>query len=824
VGVVIGQSIGLARTVARLRESEEQSRSVLEAVPSGVLRADRLGRFVSANAAAERILGVDRDVIFTRTIGDEAWDLRSPDDDLPLTITTSVTERTARAESIRELEFQLKRPNGGLVAISMNVEPFRDHEGRNAGGIFAITDITSRKRADGALRQRVRQQEVVARFGQFALKATSVGHLFEEAVAATSQSIEVSRVAVYALLPGTHQLTLAAGIECRERLVPGSLTLAVDRDSQVGFTILNGGPVVADDLSTETRFGVPQWLRELGIVSSISVLIPGQPAPRGVLVAKSTEPRAFQEDDVHFIGAIATTLAAAIARLQSEEAVRASEKSYRRIVETTSEGIWTIDSDEVTTYVNQQLADMLGYRVEDIVGNTLYNFMTAENARIARDSIAQQLSEGQAQFEFQFRRKDGAVVQTWVRANALTSPDGQREGALAIVTDVTARKNLESQLQQAQKMEAIGQLAGGVAHDFNNLLTAINGFSELLVNRTSLTPTQRDYVAQIIHAGGSAAGLTRQLLAFSRRQITTPRDLDLNETVGELAKMLQRIIGDDVTISVFPGPGLGTIRADVGQIEQVLLNLATNARDAMPPGGHLRIETANAEMDEEQASFFVDAKPGPYVVLSVIDSGVGMDAALQARIFEPFFTTKETGKGTGLGLAAVHGIVKQNGGSIAVTSEVGVGSTFKVYFPRVAVAEQSPESTQVLATRLRGTETILVVEDDAQLRALTRTLLAGIGYTILEAGDGAAALAVAEQYEDPIHLLLTDVVMPKLGGRILSERLSTRYPAMKVVFVSGYTDDIVVRHGVVNATVEFLQKPFSMDALRNKVRDVLDAS
>ncbi len=384
------------------------------------------------------------------------------------------------------------------------------------------------------------------------------------------------------------------------------------------------------------------------------------------------------------------------------------------------------------------------------------------------------------------------------------------------------RKQLEQQFLQSQKVEAIGQLAGGVAHDFNNLVTIISGYSHLLLE--ALPPDERihGYVMEIQHAGERAAALTRQLLAFGRRQVLQPQVLDLNGVVANMDKMLRRLIGEDVDLVTACLEGLGRVKVDPGQIEQVIMNLAVNARDAMPRGGKLTLETANVELDEAYARDHVAVKPGPYVMLAVSDTGCGMDAETQKHIFEPFFTTKEQGKGTGLGLATVYGIVKQSGGNIWVYSEPGRGTTFKIYLPRMDEAVKMKGHSESPAATARGTETVLLVEDEDAVRTLVRGVLESSGYQVLEANGGTQALLISERYKKPIHLMLTDVVMSQMGGRELAEQLVGRHPETKVLYMSGYTDNAIVHHGVLDADTPFLQKPFAPDAVARKVREALD--
>ncbi len=398
-----------------------------------------------------------------------------------------------------------------------------------------------------------------------------------------------------------------------------------------------------------------------------------------------------------------------------------------------------------------------------------------------------------------------------------------QERTAALSAEITERKQLEAQLLQSQKMEAVGRLAGGIAHDFNNLLTVIKGYSELLVEEVGGDGRLRRAAEEIDKAADRAALLTRQLLAFSRRQVLEPEVLDLNDVVANMDKMLRRLIGEDIDLVSVRRPGLGRVKADPGQIEQVIMNLAVNARDAMPQGGKLTLETANVELDEVYARNHVAITPGSYVMLAVSDTGCGMDAETQARIFEPFFTTKELGKGTGLGLATVYGIVKQSGGYIWVYSEPGQGTTFKVYLPRLEEAVETAQPEREIVRPARGSETVLLVEDEENVRQLVRQTLEKNGYTVLEARAGAEATQLSAQHPGPIHLMLTDVVMPKMSGRELAERLALLRPGIKVLYMSGYTDNAIVHHGVLDPGTAFLQKPFTAADLGQKVREVLDS-
>jgi len=495
----------------------------------------------------------------------------------------------------------------------------------------------------------------------------------------------------------------------------------------------------------------------------------------------------------------------------------------RAAVDTSGEVIFMTDPEGLFTFVNPEFTRLYGYTEVEVAGKVTPRIlksgaMDAEHsAQFWRTILSKTVVRG----EITNKTKDGRIVYVASSVNAVLNQQGEISGYLAIQRDITERKRLEEQFTQAQKMEAVGRLAAGVAHDFNNLLTIINGYSDLILDQLPSAEATREPLAEIKNAGERAAGLTRQLLAFSRQQMRTISDLNLNTVIGNSLKMLRRMIGENIRLLYNPVPHLRLINADVGNIEQVLMNLAVNSRDAMPNGGEFSIEATNVDVNEADATQHYPMPQGQYVMLAVSDTGCGMDAETQKRIFDPFFTTKEVGKGTGLGLASVYGIVKQNGGFIWVYSELGKGTTFKIYLPAVAGAEAIVEARKPAAGE--GSETVLLVEDEGKLRVLARRILESRGYKVLEAPGGMEALLVAKQFQGPIHMLLTDLVMPVMGGRELAQELSKQYPQMRILFMSGYTDDTVVRHGILEEGVAFLQKPFAPEALAQKVRQVIDA-
>jgi PAS domain S-box-containing protein len=502
-------------------------------------------------------------------------------------------------------------------------------------------------------------------------------------------------------------------------------------------------------------------------------------------------------------------------------ALRQMEASFSTLVEHAPIGIYRSTPAGRFLSANIALARMLGYdSVADVLALDLtrdvYADPTERQRLLERDAYTEREYDD---VEATWKRKDGGRVTAQLSVRAVRRPDGTVEYYETFVRDLTQQRRLEGQLLHSQKMEAVGRLAGGVAHDFNNLLTVILSYSDLLLEDLPSDAKDREDVEEIRKAAIAASSLTRQLLAFSRQQVLQPRILDINAVVSGTEKLLTRLLGEDVRLSTSLAPDLGNVKVDPGQLEQIIMNLAVNARDAMPRGGKLTIETANVDMDAAYVAGHPVAQPGRYAMLAVSDTGIGMDALTQARIFEPFFTTKEPGKGTGLGLATVYGIVKQSGGFIWVYSEVGHGTSFKIYLPRVDEAAPALGAAPAL---VGGSETVLVAEDVTAVRDVASEMLRRHGYTVLEAADAETALRLARQHQGEIHLLLTDVVMPGASGRELADTLVKLRPNMKVLYMSGYTDDAVVRHGVLQEGIAFLQKPFTPDSLARKLRAVLD--
>jgi len=509
-------------------------------------------------------------------------------------------------------------------------------------------------------------------------------------------------------------------------------------------------------------------------------------------------------------------------RERAEEELREANQTLRSLVQTSPLAIIALDLEGNVKSWNSAAERIFGWTEKEVVGLRIQIIPDDEWDDFYNSLEITRRAGTFTDFETTRMRRDGSLIDVSLSAASLIDGRGNINGSVVVIADITERKHLEEQFRHAQKMEAVGRLAGGVAQDFNNLLTAIIGYSQLALGRLHQEDPMRKEIEEIESAGQRAAGLTNQLLAFSRRQVLQLQVLDLNAVVSDLGKMLKRLIGEDIELATGLGQDIGFFKGDRGQIEQIIMNLVLNSRDAMPDGGKVTIETFNVDLDESYTAEHIDAHPGPHVVLAISDNGCGMDKATQANVFEPFFTTKAQGKGTGLGLSTVYGIVKQSGGHIGLYSEPGSGTTFKVYLPHLDEAGNRREPRASQTESFQGCETVLLVEDEDSVRRLARKILELNGYVVLEAARSDEAWRIYQGHQGPIHLMLTDIVMPGASGRELAQRVAEVQPEMKVIYMSGYTDDAIVKHGVLSANTPFLQKPFAPETLARKVREVLD--
>jgi len=589
--------------------------------------------------------------------------------------------------------------------------------------------------------------------------------------------------------------------------------------------IQHQAPLVVDDARADPCLGpICNLIDPSGTIGLLILPILVEEEMMGCLGVAAVGPRSFSPEEVELAWRVAEQVSGALARARLAQ----TERRLSAAVEQAAEAVMVTDTEGAIRYVNPAFERITGYSRAEVVGQSPRILRSAELDAAFRREMRQVVTAGQVwQERFDYRRKDGSVRVLDLTVAPVRNPVGEIVSYVTTMRDVTREVQLERQFQQAQKMEALGRLAGGVAHDFNNLLTIMELSTRLLERQLHPEDPLREHVQRILEAGQRATRLTRQLLSFSRREVVAPHALNLNQVVGDLGRMLQRIMGEDVRLLTALADDLWPIKMDPAQMDQVILNLVVNARDAMPGGGALTIETDNVILDEAYAASHVEAQPGEHVLLVVSDTGMGMDEEVKAHLFEPFFTTKERGQGTGLGLATVFGIVKQNRGHIEVYSEVGQGTTFKIYLPRTpdagAVPSAPSRAIPPIAARLaRGTETVLLVEDDVHVRDLIVRVLESCGYQVLVAGDGLQALQIGEQHAGAIHLLLTDVGLPKMNGKELAGQLRSARPAMRVLYMSGHSDSAIVRRGVLAPGVALLFKPFTIEDLTQKVREVLE--
>lgn len=584
---------------------------------------------------------------------------------------------------------------------------------------------------------------------------------------------------------------------------------------------------VADVARTQSTFRAPS-AASVGLHGALGFPIVLGAETLGVLEFLSRDIKQPDDEALKMMMAIGSQLGQYIERKRAEASLLQSNQTLQALIQAAPLAIITLDQRSRVTMWNAAAEHIFGWLEAEVMGRPL-PLVPDDTREVFESSILNSASTRAKGRELRLLHKNGTMLDVNLWTAPVTNAHGLIVGTMDLYLDVTGNKSLEAQFRQSQKMEAVGQLAGGVAHDFNNLLSIILGYSELVYSKLADGDPGREPMKQIRNAANRAAGLTRQLLAFGRKQILAPIVLDLNARVAELDQMLRRLIGEDIELKTVLEPDLGRVKADPGQIEQVVMNLVVNARDAMPTGGVLTIETSNAVLTTLQGREHEELAPGPYTLLTVSDTGCGMAEAMKAHIFEPFFTTKEIGKGTGLGLATVFGIVKQSGGFIDVESVPGSGSTFRMYFPQVREStvhkRAAPRASDHGLARLpQGVETVLLAEDEDGMRELAHLVLEAGGYKVLSARDGAEAVQLSQAHADVIHLLLTDVVMPKMSGRQLSDILMLTRPHMKVLYMSGHTDDAIMRHGIRDAGANFLPKPFTPVALVKKVREVLDSA
>jgi PAS domain S-box-containing protein len=774
----------LERAEAERDKAEEELRRerdlvgrIVEMTPTAVVVIDSEGRITFANTQAQETLGLKRqgalqdahyNASYFRFVDYEGNPF--PEKKLPF------PHVVRSGQPVHGFRHAIELDDGRRILLSVNAAPLFDDAGQTVGMVAAVDDVTDQVRSERAIRESEERLRLIT----------------------------------------DNMVDMISQIDVQDRL----LYVSPSHKRVLGYEPLEMlGRSVMEWMHLEDLDGaVEATLKAIASHSSTVRLEYRYRHADGEYLWMESQARLLYDRDGQFAGAIFGSRDISDRR-RAEGALRESEERYRSLFERVPLGLYRTTPEGRILDANPALLEMLGYadRESLLAVNAADVFMDPTDRE--RELAPRDQSEV-SQHETRLRRRDGKVI--WVRDTFRVVRDGAGqvtcyEGSLE---DITERKRLEEQLLQAQKMEAVGRLAGGIAHDFNNLLTVINGYSEILLSTLSPEDPMHADVEEIHRAGERAASLTRQLLAFSRRQVMEFRIIHLNALLTGLGKMLSRLIGEDIRLEFKLAPDLGSIRADPGQIEQVVMNLAVNARDAMPAGGTLTLETANIELNHGTVETYGELTPGPYVLLAISDTGIGMPPEVQQHLFEPFFTTKEVGKGTGLGLATVYGIVKQSGGDIQVQSEPGRGATFGILLPRVV--EEAPVPAMVQGALPRGQETILVVEDQEEVRHLTVQVLQDLGYTMLEASNGKEALQVLQALPARVDLVLTDVIMPEMSGSELLAQLRLSWPNLRALYISGYPADELTHHGILGERVGFIQKPFGPEALAQGVRQALD--
>ncbi|HLW82941.1 MAG TPA: PAS domain S-box protein [Candidatus Acidoferrales bacterium] len=806
---VVGAVVTFRDITARQRaekaqkQAEERFRSIFENAVEGIYQSTPDGKFISVNPAMARMFGYsspDEMIQEVNDIGAQMYTQALHRDEFK-----AIMEKVGTVEGF---ETEVLRRDGGKIWVSETARAVRNVIGRICYYEGTLEDITSRKRSEA-------ERQVSFEIIHAANVTDNLDELLHRIHQSLSRVLYADNCFVALYDPVSCLFTFPFFVDKYDTAFPPQ---TVNR-SCTSYVFRKGEATlipqeVFDQLAEQGEVELvgtpsPSWL-------GVPLRTPS--ATIGVLVVQHYEDEnAYTQRDLEFLTSVGGQIALAIERKRAETALRDSEARLRVLIEQLPAILWTTDTElRFTSSVGAGLA-RLGLKPNEAVGLTLYEFFQTDDRTFPPLAAHRRALTGES-VTFHVEWGGGSYA---CHAEPVRDASGKVTGVISMAFDITDRKQLEAQLRQAQKMEAVGRLAGGIAHDFNNLLMVIQGYAELLLDKLGGEHPLRRNAEQIHDASQRAASLTRQLLAFSRKQMLAPQVLNVQDVVTDMEKILRRLIGEDIELVTRNASELWHVRADRSQIEQVILNLAVNSRDAMPNGGKLTIETANTELDSSYSRHAV-VEPGEYVMLAVSDTGIGMDAATQAHVFEPFFTTKEKGKGTGLGLATVYGIVKQSGGYIWVYSEAGKGATFKVYLPRVEAEVQLALPPAEPKSSRRGSETILLVEDEKGVRDLALEYLADAGYEVLEAENADEALRIARTRPGSIDLLFTDVVMAGLSGRQLAEQMRQLRPGIRVLYMSGYADEAIVHHGILGRGMALLQKPFTLNSLALKVRETLD--
>lgn len=793
---------------ADVPDSQARSQALLEAIPDLILHVDGQGRYLHVKPSPDFY-----PLVFAEDVAGKTLANTLPPEYAKVLL--SYVHLAIEQRQIQQTE---------LYMVEQGRPVYREARFAACGAdevVIIIRDISEHKRIGEEITRRNRELDLLNRIIAASASALDVESILDTVCRELALALDLPQAAAALLNDSKSEAVVLA--EYRAEGQPSALnsTIPVVGNQFFQYLLSNKVPLVVTNAQTDPQLApIHSLMRRRGCVSLLvlPLMIKGEVV--GSLGLEATHVRQFSAEEMSLAWSVAEQVGGALARARLTH----TQQRLSTAIEQAGEIIVITDISSSIVYVNPAFERITGYSKHEALGQKPSLVKSGRQDSSVYEQLWNTIMAGEVwRGRFINRKKDGTLYTVNATIAPIRDETGMVIGYVGVERDVTHELSLEEQLRQSQKMEAVGRLAGGVAHDFNNLLTVIDGYSNLLLDRhhDPADPMRQD-IEQIKRAGERASNLTRQLLAFSRKQILKPTVMDLNTVVTDMEKLLRRLLGEDISIHTHLEPTLGRIKADRGQLEQVIMNLAINARDAMPKGGQLTLETANVTLDEMYTSQKVEVAPGDYILLAMSDTGIGMNQEVLTHIFEPFFTTKEQGKGTGLGLATVHGIIKQSGGHINVYSEVGQGTTFKIYLPPFQEIVPASNGSTSPATLPRGVETILVVEDEVRVRELVSRVLRNSGYTVLEANNGTEALGLCAHQNGSIQLLLTDVVMPGMNGRMLADRLKAAQPGLKVMYMSGYTDDAIIHHGVLDSGAIFIQKPFTTDMLIRRVRETLD--
>jgi len=795
-----------------LRQSEERFRLLVNSMDDIIFTLDHAGRHTLVFGRWVQKNGLTPDFFLGKT----AREVLGPE--------TAAIHEEANAQALAGehviYEWSGAGPAGPLY-YQTALSPIRAASGEVTGLVGVGRDITKQKLAEAELRRRNRALALLNAVIAASTISSTPEEILEIACEELGKTFDLPQVTAVLFNQDKTATTVIAQYSTGSRVTALGKSIPLVHHPPLQWLLNQPGPVILDKLQNDPALGsAGESLHQFEIDVKLTLPLRINEQIIGNLLLGAAGSSLFSTEEVDLAWSVAGQIAGSLARARLDQ----ERQLLSTAIEQSAESIIITDPQGIILYVNPAFERVTGYARAEALGQRPNILKSGRQNEGFYQKLWATISAGQVwQGRFVNRKKEGALYTEEAIITPIIDPYGQIVNYVALKRDITQELQREEQYRQAQKMEAIGRLAGGVAHDFNNLLTVITGYTDLLLSHYTGDAALSADLKQIARAGERAARLTRQLLAFSRKQVLQPTILDLNEIITDLDKMLQRLIDENISLVPMLAQNLGRIKADPGQIEQIIMNLVVNARDAMPNGGKLTIETANVYLNEDYANRHVDVKSGWYVMLAVTDTGIGMDAATQSKIFEPFFTTKND-QGTGLGLATVYGIVSQSSGHIWVYSELGQGTTFKIYLPQLEQPAEPVNRPRLYATLQPGTGTILLVEDEEMVRQMVYHTLSECGYTVLQAANGQEALGLCRQYPNPIHLLLTDVIIPGgMSGPEISQHLAPLQPKMKVLYMSGYPNNSIVHQNILKEGLAFLQKPFAPNILAHKVRDVLDA-